>query len=409
MRADRRWRLAYVVKRFPRYSETFIVNEILAHEAAGVEVAVFSLRPPIDTHFQDSLARMRAPVRYVPSEGIRAAEFWTACAQAVKIWGSLDTLLRDGSSDDGRDVLQALVLARWLHEGRFDHVHAHFASLPATVTRLAARLAGVPWSFTAHAKDIFHRDVQDGDLERKCLDADAVVTVSDFNLQYFRQRFGDLARGVVRVYNGLDLGLVPCDLQGERPVDVLAVGRLVEKKGFDVLIDACAMLRDRGRTLTCHIIGEGELEGVLRDRIAAQALDGVVRLTGPRPQVEVLRALRSCKVFVAPCVIGEDGNRDGLPTTILEAMASGAPCIATPVTGIPEVVRDGDTGMIVASGDASALAQAVARLLDAPHERRRLAERARGLIESSFDSRVTARQLRDVFEACHDGRMEVPA
>ncbi len=409
MRVDRPFRLAYVVKRFPRYSETFIVNEILAHEAAGVEVTVFSLRPPIDAHFQDSLARMRAPVHYVPSEGVRASEFWAACAEAFKVWGSLDAPLRDGASEAGRDVYQALVLARWLHRGAFGHVHAHFASLPATVTRLAARLAGIPWSFTAHAKDIFHDDVRDGDLQRKCHDASAVVTVSDFNLRYLRQRFGELAHGVVRVYNGLDLTHVPCDLQRERPVDVLAVGRLVEKKGFEVLIDASARLRDRGRTLTCDIVGEGEREGALRDKIAALALDGVVRLAGPRPQREVLQALRSCKAFVAPCVIGEDGNRDGLPTTILEAMASGAPCVATPVTGIPEVVRDGDTGLLVPPGDAEALAQAIARLLDAPQERQRLAGRARGLIESSFDARVTARQLRDIFAGCRSAAMEVPA
>ena len=409
MQADSPLRVAYVVKRFPRYSETFIVNEILAHEASGTDVAVFSLRPPVDTHFQDSLARMRAPVKYVPGEGIRAAEHWTACVQAFRVWGSLDTLLRDGVSDDGRDVHQALILARWLHEGGFDHVHAHFASLPATVTRLAARLAGVSWSFTAHAKDIFHHDVQNGDLERKCRDADAVVTVSDFNLQHLRGRFGDLARRVVRVYNGLDLALVPCALEGERPVDVLAVGRFVEKMGFEVLIDACAMIRDRGRSLTCHIVGEGELEGALRARIAAHALEDVVQLTGPRPQGEVLRALRSCKVFAAPCVIGEDGNRDGLPTTILEAMASGAPCIATPVTGIPEIVRDGDTGLLVPPGDARALAQAVVRLLDRPGERRHLAERARGLIDATFDSRHTARQLRGVFAVCRHRAMEVPA
>jgi colanic acid/amylovoran biosynthesis glycosyltransferase len=409
VRADRPLRLAYVVKRFPRYSETFIVNEILAHEMAGVDVAVFSLRPPIDTHFQDSLARLRAPVRYVPSEGVRAAEFWTAFVEASRVWRSLEQPLRDGVGDDGRDVYQALVLARWLHEGAFGHVHAHFASLPATVTRLAARLARVPWSFTAHAKDIFHQEVRDDDLERKCRDAAAVVTVSDFNQRHLRERFGHAARDVVRVYNGLDLASVPCDLQRERPIDVLAVGRLVEKKGFEVLVDACARLRDGGRTLRCDIVGEGECHGTLRDRIEALSLTGAVRLAGPLPQREVLHALRSCKVFVAPCVVAADGNRDGLPTTILEAMASGAPCIATPVTGIPEVVRDGDTGLLVRPGDADGLAQAIARLLDAPHERRRLAARARALIESSFDSRVTARQLRDVFAGCRPGAVGVSA
>jgi glycosyltransferase involved in cell wall biosynthesis len=390
-------RIAYVVKRFPRYSETFIVNEILAHEAAGCEIEVFSLRPPVDTHFQDTLARLHAPVRYVPAAGIRSTEFWTACSEAYDACGSLDRLLEDGARVDGHDVYQALVLGRWLRVGGFDHVHAHFASLPATVTRLAAQLARITWTFTAHAKDIFHDEVSRDDLALKCRDAAAVITVSDFNQSYLRGEFGDCARDVVRIYNGLGLERVACAIDGPRRLEVLAVGRLVDKKGFDVLVDACALLHGSGRTITCDIIGEGDREPALREQIAARRLIGSVRLVGPRPQREVLDALRGAQVFAAPCLIGADGNRDGLPTTILEAMASGTPCIGTPVTGIPEVVRPGDTGVLVPSGDAHALAGAIARLLDDPNERRRLAQSARALIESQFDARHTAGQLREVF------------
>ena len=399
MPAERPLRLAYIVKRFPRYSETFIVNEILAHEAAGCEVEVFSLRPCTDTHFQDILARLRAPVRYVPSEA-RSTEFWTACAQAFTTCGSIDEILRRAAASDGRDVYQSLVLARWLCEGGFDHVHAHFATLASTVARMAAPLAGLPWTFTAHAKDIFHNEVQFDDLAVKCADASAVVTVSEFNRAYLSEQFGAVARRIVRVYNGLDLDRVPDGAGGPRPVDVLAVGRFVEKKGFEVLIDACAQLAARGVALTCEIIGEGELESALRERIATRGVGHVVRLRGPRPQLEVLDALRHAKVFAAPCLVGADGNRDGLPTTILEAMASGAACIATPVTGIPEAIRHGETGSLVTSGDADGLAAAIGRLLDRPDERQRLAAAARALIEADFDSRVTARQLRDVFATC---------
>jgi colanic acid/amylovoran biosynthesis glycosyltransferase len=397
---DGRMRLAYVVKRFPRYSETFIVNEILAHEEAGCEVEVFSLRPPIDTHFQDRLARLRASVRYIPVEGIRSDEFWLACTTAFDACGSIDELMHDGTDHDGRDVYQALVLAERLTRGEFDHVHAHFASLPATVTRLAARLARLPWTFTAHAKDIFHEEVRSDDLARKCRDAAAVITVSEFNKSYLNERFGPHAREIVRVYNGLDLKLIPCILDGRRPVDIVAVGRLVEKKGFDVLIEACARLASEGRAITCEIVGEGELEPVLRDRIHTLGLTANVSLRGPLPQLEVLDALRGAKTFVAPCLVGADGNRDGLPTTILEAMASGTPCIATPVTGIPEAVRHGETGVLVPSGDPLALAHTIAGLLDQPDERRRLACNARGLIESTFNSQLTARQLRSVFSRC---------
>src|SRR5260221_8432122 len=152
-------RLAYVVKRFPRYSETFVVNEILAHESAGCVVEIFSLRSPNDTHFQDTLARVRAPVRYVPWRRIRADEFWSASRDAFAACASFESLLRTEPPADSLDVYQALVLARWLRHGQVTHVHAHFAAQPATVTRLAASLTGIPWSFTAHANDIFHADV----------------------------------------------------------------------------------------------------------------------------------------------------------------------------------------------------------------------------------------------------------
>src|SRR5262249_16325102 len=159
----------------------------------------------------------------------------------------------------------------------------------------------------------------------------------------------------------------------ERPPRIVAVGRLVEKKGFEDLVDACAILAERGRDFECRIVGTGELEAQLAARIAARGLAGRVVLVGPRPLDEVAREVQGAAALAAACVVGSDGNRDGLPTTLLEAMALGTPCVATDVTGIPEVVRDGETGILVPQHDPTALAAALAYLLDDPEARVRLA------------------------------------
>lgn len=198
-------RVAYVVKRYPRYSETFIVNEILAHEQAGWDIEIFSLRPPCDTHFQDGIARVRAPVTYLESSGIKAADFWATLRDTAQVSPHLWSALELASPEEYRDVYQAVALAREAHQRGINHIHAHFASLPTTVARLAAHFAGLTYSFTAHAKDIFHESAHPDDLKRKLADAASVITVSDFNLEFLREQFGTTASRVERVYNGLNL------------------------------------------------------------------------------------------------------------------------------------------------------------------------------------------------------------
>lgn len=390
-------RVGYVVKRYPRFSETFIVNEILAHEAAGLEIEIFSLRPPADTHFQDALARVRARVTYLPDRSIQVAEFWSAIEDVGKALPGVWVALSGAMGEDGLDVYQAFVLARLVQERQIGHLHAHFGSVAASVTRLAARFADVPYSFTAHAKDIFHESVCQEDLRHKLNDASAVITVSDYNLTYLRDAFGTAASHVLRVYNGLELDRFPYQSPRNRLPRIVAVGRLVEKKGFDVLIDACTLLAERGHSFNCRIVGTGELEDDLRVQVGQRGLSDVVELIGPRPQAGVIDLVQGAAAFAAPCVDGSDGNRDGLPTVLLEAMALGTPCVSTDVTGIPEIVRHMETGLMVPQRDADALAAALDQLLSDADLRVRLAEQARRVIEHDFDVHQNAASIRDVF------------
>lgn len=392
-------RIGYIVKVYPRYSETFIVNEILAHEEAGLSIELFSLRPSRDTHFQDAIARVRAPVTYLGDSALKAEAFWGAMRDATRLPGFPAGLAAaDTAASD--EMYAALVLAREVRDRGITHLHAHFASAPASVARLAAILAGVTYSFTAHAKDIFHAGVSAADLERKLADAAAAVTVSDFNLEHLTRTYGPCAARLRRIYNGLDLQRFAFQPPRDRAPRVLAVGRLVEKKGFSTLIEACAVLAARGLTFSCEVIGEGELEGALRAQIACLGLEGRVVLAGPQPQRDVIQAMAGASVLAVPCVVGADGNRDGLPTVILEAMALGTPCAATDVTGIPEVIEDGRTGLLVAQQDASGLALAIERLITDSSLRVRLAEAARRRIETHFDVRRTTADLRGMFAAC---------
>jgi glycosyltransferase involved in cell wall biosynthesis len=390
-------RVAYVLKRYPRYSQTFVANEILALEAAGLELEIFALRPPADTHFQDAIARVRAPVHYISTEAVKALRLWeelrAARDQLPGLRGALEEALDAGAAD----VRQAVLLAQALRARRIDHLHAHFATVATTVARLAGRFAGLPYTFTAHAHDIFDDAVEPSDLARKVRDAAAVITVSDFNLAYLRSHHPRHAAKIHRIYNGLPLDRFAWKAPRARPPRILGVGRLVEKKGFGHLIDACRILTDRGRDFECRILGAGILEEQLADRIRGQRLEGRVVLAGPRPQTEVVEEMRGAAALAAPCVIGSDGDRDGLPTTLLEAMALGTPCVSTDVTGIPEVVRDGETGLLVPPGDARALADALQRLLDDPAEGVRLAEAARRRIEADFEVHRNAAILTQLF------------
>jgi len=392
-------KVGYVLKVYPRYSETFVVTEILAHEAAGLALEIFALRPPRDTHFQDGIARVRAPVTYLPYFGVKAVDLWETLQRAGLLipgfWGTLEA----ARGAEAIDVHQAALLAVAVTEHGIDHLHAHFGSSAASVARLAARFAGVSYSFTAHAKDIFHESVDPADLRKKLEDAAGVVTVSDFNLAFLRASYGPRTARLVRVYNGLDLDRFayasPCD----RPAEIVAVGRLVEKKGFSDLIDACRILVAEGRRFSCRIIGSGELEACLRSQIEESGLSRVVELSGPRPQNQLAGLVQRAAVLAAPCVVAADGNRDGLPTVLLEAMSLGTPCVSTAVTGIPEVVRHGETGLLVPQHDPAALAVALGRLLEDGALRVSLAGAARRLIETEFDARVNAAKVRALFDA----------
>jgi glycosyltransferase involved in cell wall biosynthesis len=414
-------RVGYVVRRYPRYSETFIVNEILAHERSGLAVEIFASLPTRDTHFQDAIARVRAPVNYLylPAEGmipegltgklLSASAFWTVAQECSKELPGLWAGLAQAQGEEIRDVYQAMLLAREARLRRIQHLHAHFATTAATVTRLASRFAGLPYTFTAHANDIFNQRVQPDDLRRKLADAAAVITVSDYHVRYLHERYGAAAARVRRIYCGLDLERLEYKSPLDRPKRIVAVGRLVEKKGFGDLIEACAILARRNLLFSCQIIGAGALEDDLRAQVGRLGLEARVELLGPRPQYEAVKFVQGAAALAAPCVTAPDGDRDGLPVVLLEAMALGTPCVSTDVTGIPEILCDGETGLMVRQHDPAALAAAIERLLVDAHLRDRLASAARRLIEADFDIHRNAGCLRAVFQAAVHAGVEAVA
>jgi colanic acid/amylovoran biosynthesis glycosyltransferase len=389
-------RVGYVLKMYPRFSETFIVSEILAREALGHDIRVFSLRPPADGRFHAMLADVRAPVTYLPHARIKAAELWDLVGEAVGRLARLPSVLPELAASEVDDAYQALHLALQLEEHGITHLHAHFASVATTVARLASLLTGVPYTFTAHAKDIFHESVQAADLEAKLRDAAAAVTVSDYNATYLRTRFPASTHRLVTVRNGLRMDDFFYRPPLHREPVVAAVGRLVEKKGFVVLLRALALLHGAGRPVRAVLAGAGPLEDVLREQAAALGVAHLVEMPGPLPQHDVRALLTRSAVLAAPCVTGTDGNVDGLPTVLLEAMALGTPVVSTPVTGIPEIVRDGQTGLLVPEGDPVELAGALSRLLDDNELAVRLARQARVVVEDGYDSRRQAEALGDL-------------
>ncbi len=224
--------VAYIVKRYPRYSETFIVNEILAHEKAGLAVEIYALLPPQDTHFQDIISRVKAPVIYLSAKASRTKKFWHLMKCVSLLFPSMWQVFNRFPEADVREIQQALELALHIKKKNIDHLHAHFATTSTTVAQLASAITDTPFTFTAHAKDIFHQDNDFDVLKTKFNQATRAITVSDFNIRYLTKELCISSSQLVRVYNGLDLEHFPCSLPDNRQPIICAIGRLVEKKDF---------------------------------------------------------------------------------------------------------------------------------------------------------------------------------
>jgi colanic acid/amylovoran biosynthesis glycosyltransferase len=387
MSKDAPVRVGYVLKRFPRFSETFILNELLALQALGIECHIFSLLAPPDEPRHARLADLRAPVTYLSK----------ATGPAL-IADPDDAVLFAGNDPRSVASLQgkAAEVARLARAAGITHLHAHFGSDPTTVALLAAREIGGTFSYTAHARDIYHTyvspEVDAAKRRAKLNEAAFTVTVSDCNAGHLATLCPEAADRIHRVYNGIDLSLFsPAD--AVEPGRVIAVGRLVEKKGFGVLVDACALLRDRGLEFDCRIIGDGPLQGALQAQINALNLGGRVTLAGPMPQERLAAELGSATIAVLPCVITPDGDRDGLPTVLLEAMGKGIPVVTTTVTGGPEIVAEGETGLLCNPGDPVGLADALETLILDPQRARAMGAAGRRRAERLFDLTTNAAQL----------------
>ncbi|HEX5176461.1 MAG TPA: glycosyltransferase family 4 protein, partial [Chthoniobacteraceae bacterium] len=258
------------------------------------------------------------------------------------------------------------------------------------------RFFDISFSFTAHANDIFAPKPFEISLGKLIGAARAIVTVSDFGAQFLRKKYPEDAK-IHRIYNGIDLARFPRAAFTASPPLIVSIGRLIEKKGFHDLIEACRVLRERGLEFRCEIIGEGPLEGSLRDQITAAALTTVVALTGPLPQTKVAERLARSAIFALPCVTEAGGGMDNLPTVVMEAMAAGLPVASTPLGGVPEMVRDGITGILVPEHEPVAMADALAQIIANQGLAQSFGEAGRRRAEELFAIDKSVRALRALF------------
>ncbi len=398
--------IGYVLKKFPRASETFILNEILALQQQGVDVTVFSLNRPDDGVFHRGLADLRRPVVYLPA---RKSDAWLGHlrqhrarlqAAAPALLGEFDDLLLAGRPDLWQVLGWALDLALLAEQHGVQHLHAHFATVAAYVARGASALAGPSYSVTCHAKDIYRDGIVPAQFQALVARAAFVVTVCEANRRWIETNLaGDAPLRLEVLYNGVDTRRFHPD--NRRPAAspfLLAVGRLVEKKGFHVLIEALALLARRGLRLRCILVGDGEEQSALAAQCERLGVTGV-EFAGLRTQDEVAAWMHQAELFVLPCIVGQDGNRDALPTVLLEAQAAGLPVVSTPIGGVEEIVDHGAAGALVAAGDAAQLAETIARLWREPAVRANLAAAGRARAERLFDLATNVATLRGHFAA----------
>ncbi|EHR72774.1 glycosyltransferase [Burkholderiales bacterium JOSHI_001] len=432
--------VAYVMNGFPRLSETFIAHEILQLERLGQPLRLFSVKRENEPMVHPVVAQIRAPLTYLPkATSLSGATllpwlrsnlptFWPAhralirqrplawlrtAASAVALSWQHRPRGSDAQGEGKGFALRKVYIKEFLQAGRIahdvlqagdvGHLHGHFCHGVATITWFASRLTGIPFSFTAHAKDIYQADLNPGKLlETKLGAARFVATCTCANAHVLRARHARPDE-VHTIYHGLDTDWF--SPSGQPPAAdaaplILSVGRFVEKKGFDQLVAACGLLKQRGVRFQCVIVGEkGSASDAIQAQIEALGLADSVRMQRAMAQDALREVYRGASIFALPCQVMEDGDRDGFPNVLAEAMAMGVPVVSTNISGIPEMIDDEVHGLLVPPRDAPALARALERLITDRELHARVARQARDRICDCFDSRRTTVALRDLFVA----------
>lgn len=407
--------VCFILKGFPRISETFISNEILGLERLGFKIRILSMRRPREAFAHGHIKQIQARVDYLPSDILPHARVLLAanialalrhpCAYGRALKQAGIRWLRTRKSATLKHLLQAGYLVRRCLPGSgIVHFHAHFAHSPASVALFAGMLTGIPFSFFAHAKDIYTQDRRQ--LSEKIGMAAFVATCTQYNLRHLKQLAPRTGTPIDCVYHGINLDYFRMPAPGNpapgnsakpvspaNPYRILTVARHVPKKGLDLVVRAMGILRDMGLPFSHTIIGDGDLKAELGGQIRSLGLSGHIRLMDAMPHEQVIDYYRRSHLFIIGCRIAPDRDRDGIPNVIAEAMAMGVPVVAPDVSGIPELLVHDRTGIMVPTEDPRALALAARRLLTDQALRTRITRGARKKVDTCFNAGILIHDL----------------
>jgi glycosyltransferase involved in cell wall biosynthesis len=383
---DQRWpQVAFLVKRFPRLSETFVLNEFLELRRQGVPLRLLAIMDPVERHTQPEAVTLVPEVTY-----LRGPSLWPLLPRLVRIAkdhprgtaSALCWVIPRRRLASWRRLAEALILVDEL-EGQAVHLHVHWANAPAASAFLAHRIAEIPWSLTTHAKDLYTMPVSD--IADRCAQALFVATCTAANVKYLTDVVGVDPTKVVLCRHGVRLDRFDQADRVPEPGRLLTIGRLVAKKGFADLIEACDILAARNISFHLDIVGDGPMAGELAALVAARGLQARITFHGARPQPELVEFYRRAAIFALAPAVQVDGDRDGIPNVILEAMACGAPVVASAISGIPEAIDHDRTGVLVPPSNAEALADALGRLLHDTVAAEEIGRAGAAFVRSSFD------------------------
>ena len=408
-------RIAYLYSRYPVVSQTFCDSEMLALEARGFDLDIASINPPPSTIRHERFEQLKAEVFYPPPSKVLAA--FQKQQEKVGEWerrfGQMiarhDTQYGESFKVTTR-ARNALYFTELFLRRGVEHVHVHFANRATHTALFIKQWAGIPFSFTAHAQD-FMVDLGSDELLRElCREAEFVVAVSDFSRDLLRETCPESSEKIERVYNGLTMADFPqAKISPQGPLRIVTIGRLIEFKGFHHLIEACAKLKESGVDYECCLIGEGPWREQLEKLAADLGVADRVEFAGVQTQEQVKGRLEESDVFALPCIVDSKGASDILPTVITESMACSLPIVSTKLVGVPEMVDDGETGILVEPGDVEALAGALRKLAEDRDLARSMGKAGREKALRVFELEITSGQLAEMFEkslGAGEGRMD---